>query len=240
MIRHAVLISVLAFLLSGCGLIDYFYLPPPEDTAQELAELGHEAMREKDYGDAIKYFTKLRDRYPFSPYTVDAELTLGDAYYLDEQYLAAADTYKEFEALHPRHQAIPYVLYQIGRSNLELLSSIDRPQNAADEALQYFTRLYELYPDTEFGQKAPDLIKKARRHVAEHELFVADFYWRTERFGAAWRRYQFVVDNFSDIPDVYEYAQSRAEISYYRYQQTRTEVEREEREGSWRDWFDWL
>lgn len=132
MIRRCFCLSGLFLLLvlcSGCGVIDYFFLSPPEDTAQELAELGNEAMQEKEYGKAIEYFQKLRDRYPFSPFTTAGELSLGDAYFLDEQYRAASETYKEFESLHPRHEAIPYVLLQIGISSYNQFESIDLPQD---------------------------------------------------------------------------------------------------------------
>lgn len=49
--RHLVLAACL-LLLSGCGIIDYFFLPPPEDTAQELYEGANDAMQEKNYSQA--------------------------------------------------------------------------------------------------------------------------------------------------------------------------------------------
>ena len=103
--RHLVLAACL-LLLSGCGIIDYFFLPPPEDTAQELYEGANDAMQEKNYSQAAQYYTKLKDNFPFSPYTVEAELSLGDAFFLDGKYPEAAEAYKEFESLHPRHEAI--------------------------------------------------------------------------------------------------------------------------------------
>ncbi len=78
---------ILVSMLSGCGIIDYIYLPPPEDTAQELFEAGNDAMREKNYSAAIGYYTKLKDNFQFSPYALEAELSLGDAYFWDEDWL---------------------------------------------------------------------------------------------------------------------------------------------------------
>ena len=62
--------------LSGCGIIDYFYLPPSEDTAQELFENGNDAMAEKDYVSAVDYYTKLKDQYPSSPYTLSDNVSV--------------------------------------------------------------------------------------------------------------------------------------------------------------------
>lgn len=119
-------LALAIFSLSGCGIIDMIYLPPAEDTAQEIFEAGNDAMSEKNYVRAVELYNKLRDTYPFSPYTVDAELALADAYYLDEEYVLAAETYKDFESLHPRHEATPYVIYQTGMSLMKQFRSIDR------------------------------------------------------------------------------------------------------------------
>lgn len=232
---------LIALWLPGCAFIDSYFLPPPEDTAQEIYEAGIDAMSTKEYGDAQEYFGKLRDQFPFSPYALKAELALGDAYFLDEQYLLALDTYKEFEALHPSNENIPYVLYQIGNSNYKLFKSIDRRQENIKEGLEYFYRLTETYPDTKYAQAAKDLIAKSRRILAEHEVYMADFFWRTGQYGPAWHRYQYVVENFSDIPDLRDYASKRAEYSYYEYQKTLSEDERQRIQDSWKLWLKkWL
>ncbi|ABM28343.1 outer membrane protein assembly factor BamD [Nitratidesulfovibrio vulgaris] len=237
---RAACMAALTFMLSGCGIIDYFYLPPPEDTAQELYESGNDAMREKDYVAAAQAYTRLKDNYPFSPYTIEAELSLADAYFLDEEYPAAAEAYKEFETLHPRHQAIPYVLYQVGMARLKSFISVDRPVNNVQEAYQYFQRLRESYPGTEYAAKAEEHMKECRRLLAERELFIADVYWRTGKYGAAWQRYSFVRDNFKDVPHAVEYATEKANVAYLRHREAQSENIREAREGSWKQWFKWL
>jgi len=229
------------WLASGCALIDSYFLPPPEDTAQELYEAGMDAMGNKEYGDAQQYFSKLKDRFPFSPFALRAELALGDAYFLDADYLMALDSYKEFEALHPSHESIPYVLYQIGSADFNLFRSIDRRQENIQEGLEYFYRLRETYPDSEYATASEDMITKGRRILAEHEGYVADFFWRTEQYGPAWNRYQYVVENFSDVPDLRDYARKRAEYSYFEYQKTLSEEERLRIQGSWKLWLKkWL
>ena len=228
------------WLLSGCGIVDYYFLKPPEDTAQELAQGGFEAMEAKDYRRAIANFTKLKDRYPFSPYTSAAELALGDAYFLSGQYEAAVQTYLEFESLNPGHEATPYVLFQTGMSNLKQFRSIDRPSENLALALQYFTRLQEMFPNSPQAADAQVYILEARRKMAEHELFVADFYWRRGEFGPAWQRYAFVAKNFAEIPEIVEYAERQSNFAYYRFQQEQSRKDREQREGTWKRFLEWL
>ena len=234
------LIAICLVMITGCGILDYFFLPPPEDTAQELFENANDAMREKDYVTAAKYFQRIKDNFPFSPYTLEAELSLGDAYYMDEDFPMAADAYKEFEMLHPGHEAIPYVLYQIGMSDLKSFRSIDRPTTMIQEALEYFTRLTESYPGTDEANKAAEQIGKCRELLAEHELYIGDVFWNSGRYGAAWRRYSYILDEFKDVPEVYKHAEEKSVAAYYRYREEQSRQTREKIEGSWKDWFRWM
>lgn len=237
--RHFVLVACI-MLLSGCGVIDYFFLPPPEDTAQELYEGASDAMREKKYSQAASYYMRLKDNFPFSPYTVEAELALGDALFLDEKYPEAAEAYKDFESLHPRHESIPYVLYQVGMSDLKSFISVDRPTTSVQEALEYFGRLRESYPGTEYAIKAEAEILNGRRIIAEHELYLGDVFWNMKKFGPAWKRYTYIVENFPDVKDVSEHAQEKSLSAYYKYREQQSKEAREQIEGSWKRWFDWL
>lgn len=231
---------ILVSMLSGCGIIDYIYLPPPEDTAQELYEAGNDAMRDKNYVAATSYYTKLKDNFPFSPYAVQAELALADAYFLDEEWILASEAYKDFEAMHPRHEAIPYVLYNIGMANLNGYPSIDRSPLQVEEAYSYFSRLVESYPGTEYALGAKEQMVWCRRLMAEHELYVADFYFRMDRYASALARYKDIISKFPDVPDIYEHAQVKAKASFIKDREQQAEQTREKREGSWKDWFDWL
>lgn len=237
---HFFCASVLVVNLTGCGIIDLFYLPVPEDTAQELIEAGNDAMRDKDYSAAIGYYTKLKDNYQFSPYAIEAELSLADAYFLDEEWGQAIEAYKEFESLHPRHGAIPYVLFNIGMANRNLYLSIDRPIAPIEEAYSYFKRITEAYPDSEYMEKSSEMMVECRRLMAEHELYIADFYYRMGKYGAAWMRYKNLVDNFKDVTDIYSHAEEKGQAAFIKHREQQAKETREKREGTWKDWFNWL
>ena len=81
---------------------------------------------------------------------------------------------------------------------------------------------------------------KCRRYQAEHEIFVADFYWRTEKYNSAWKRYEYVVENYQDLPDIVQYARRRGKLAYFLYQKKVSELKRKQEQGSWKQWFDWL
>lgn len=234
-----IIVILAALFFSGCT---YFQSGPRplEDSPWELAQAGTSALEEERYREAIRYFSDLKDRYPFSPHTPTAEVALGDAYFKAGNHTAAVSAYREFLELNPRHELAPYALFRAGLANYSKFKTVDRPQTHMLEAVEYFQRVIESYPDSEFAEHAKHYIVLSRIKEAEHELFVADFYWRSKRYGPAWNRYSHIVENFQDLPWIVEYAQERSKISYYKFQLDESRQKREEDQGTWKDWFRWL
>ena len=229
-----------ALLLGGCAFIDEYFLPAPQDTVQEMFEAGNEAMREKDYTSAIKFYNRIKEEFPFSPYAVESELALADAHFLDSDFPAATEAYRDFETLHPRHEAIPYVLYQLGMSLKNSYDSIDHAGAEVQEAETIFKRLSQEYPGTEYGQKAQEQITACRKLLAQHEVFIANVFWGMKNYQSAWARYQYVAKTYPDIKEEAEFARNRAEAAYLKFRQGDAQSVRERQQGSWKDWFKWL
>jgi len=240
--RRLLLLGMLvcSLSLSGCAFVDQYFLPPAEDTVQEVFEAGKDAMREKNYKQAAIYFTRIKDEHPFSPYALQSELALADAHFLNEEYWLAAEAYRDFETLHPRHEAIPYVLYQLGQSLRNTYTSIDHSAKEVSEALEYFIRLQQEYPDTEYGRQAADQILACRRLLAQREIFIANVFWGMENYKAAYTRFQHVVKTYPDVKEEAEYARTKGEAAYLKFRQNDAQDMRELQEGSWKDWFRWL
>jgi outer membrane protein assembly factor BamD len=181
--------------VAGCA----WFQTKEEKTAQELVDEGTEAFRDKDYKKAIESFEKLKDWYPFSRYSILAELKLGDAHYYSKDYEEAIFAYEEFENLHPKNEAVPYVVYQIGRCYFDRLQTIDRDQTMAKEALQTFERLTRTYPTSPYAKKAEEHMKVCDRNLAEHEFYVGMFYYKTKHYKAALERFKTVLRSYPDL-----------------------------------------
>jgi len=175
--RIAMIYLVVLLAGSGCtsikNQIDKLFGIDEGGSAQELAWDGMDAYERGKYDKAIEKFQKLKDYYPFSKYAILAELKIADAHYQREEYEEAIFAYENFEQLHPRNEAIPYVIYQIGRSYYDQIDTPDRDQTSARKALQTFQRLIKLY--------------------------IGMFYYRTKHYKAALHRFMSVI---SDYPDV--------------------------------------
>ena len=240
--RNFVLALMFCFSLTGCGgLIESYFVETPTDTVQEKFEVAVESMQMKEYGKAVLLFTDIKDNYPFSPYVIEAELGLADALYLNEDYLNAADAYRDFESLHPRHEAIPYVLLQAARSLRLSYRSIDRASSNVQMAEEYASRVVNEYPDTEYAALAQEELKTCRRLLAEREVFISNVYWNMGNYEAAYNRYTRIMEQFPDVEQVYEYSKKQAEASYILFRKESAEEIREQKEGSWKNWLkSWL
>lgn len=240
--RIPILLFILlgCLVLSGCSSLNPFSSSKSFKTPAELFRAGEKAMEKGDYGDAAKYFQRLKEEHPFSRRIAEAELGLADAYYRQEKYSAAESAYKEFESLHPGSPEIPYVLFRIGRANLKQFKSVDLSQEEVREAEKYFTRLVQAYPESEYVPEAREYISQSRRRMAQHQIYVADFYMRTKKYRAAWLRYSSVFENYQNLEKVAEYAGRRAREAYYLSLKQESEEARIAQRGSWKQWFDWL
>ncbi|MCF8104089.1 MAG: outer membrane protein assembly factor BamD [Desulfohalobiaceae bacterium] len=239
-LRFVIVICLLGFAPAGCGAIDSFFMPALHGSAQDQIMAGNEAMQAKEYGKAIKYYKALKESYPFSDYMELAEMGLADAYFFDQRYVAAEEAYKEFESLHPGHKHIGYVLLQIGVSNLRQFKSIDLPMDYILEAKEYFQRVRELFSESPYAAKAEEYLRRCNRIQGEHEIFVADFYQRREKYLSAWKRYEYVKEHYSEFADLQEYVSRQSRAAYLKYQKKRSEQEYIQQQGSWKQWFEWL
>ncbi len=192
--------------LMSVWLIAFFVLiacagsePKEEKSAQELIQDGVAFFEAGKYKKAIDSFERLRDWYPFSKYAILAELKIADAYFNLESYAEAIFAYEEFDQLHPRNEAIPYVIYRIGRSHFNQIDTVDRDQSSAIKALETYRRLVEQYPtDIYAGMGRSDMLI-CYQSIAGHEFYVGQFYYKQKNYKAAKVRFTNVVENFPDV-----------------------------------------
>jgi outer membrane protein assembly factor BamD len=184
--RSFSLFFAITLLATGCGTsLTQFYFgdlfgkgsSTTEKNADALAVEGMQKMQEKDYGDALKAFQKIKEHYPYSKYAILAELKLGDAHFQRKEYSEAAIAYEEFARLHPRNEVIPYVLYQIGMCHFLSFSTIDRDQEETRLAMEAFQRLVEAYPQSEYAHRAKKQLFEAQKRIVAHEYQVGRFYF---------------------------------------------------------------
>jgi len=168
-------------------------------SAQQLAWDGMEAYEDGDYKEGIEYFQQLRDRFPFSKYVILAELKIADSHYHLKNYDEAIFAYEEFEKLHPRNEAIPYVLYQIGRCYFDQIDTIDRDQTPAIKAYETFQRLDKQFPNDKYARSGVEHITTCVKSIAGNEYYIGVFYYKSKHYKAALHRFMTVISDFPDV-----------------------------------------
>lgn len=189
-----IILSLVLLLSPGCA----WFQTEDNMNAYELAIKGMEEFNSQRYNGAIESFEKLRDWYPFSKYAILAELKVADAHYQLQHYEDAVYAYEEFENLHPRNEAIPYVIYQIGLCQFEQIDTIDRDQTNAKAALHTFKRLLRQFPDDSYANLARANIKKCLKSLAGNEFYIGLYYYKTKHYKGALSRFKAVLKNYPD------------------------------------------
>jgi outer membrane protein assembly factor BamD len=190
----ALLLALTLMLLAGCSLGKNL----EEESAEELAKKGLQYYNVGNYYRARETFTVIMERFPFSRFSLLAELKAADCEYYQKNYPEALVLYQQFEKNHPTNEAVPYVLFQVGRSHYNQIDAIDRDTSQAFEAIKAFDRLLRTFPKTPYEEEAKSLIARSRTFLAEHELYVANFYFRTRKYEEAKGRAEFLLANYPE------------------------------------------
>jgi outer membrane protein assembly factor BamD len=212
-IPEILLILCLVFAMSGCSTVKgWFGKKDKGDKPPDvLAEEGLKEMKKKNYIDAVETFEKVRDRYPYSEQALLAQIKVADAYFFAKKYDEAIQAYREFEKLHPTNKAVPYCIFREGQCYYRQRSTIDRDQTSTQKAIDEFKRLKQKFPESEYVAKADHYLARCRKDLAEHELYVAEFYYKTKRYQAALDRYQSLIQDYPEFPKNAEAKQRIAE-----------------------------
>lgn len=198
------LVVVLTLPLAGCGgsqkLMSYlgFRTTPQGKSAEDLAMKGLDYYSHGKYNKSKQSFETLLNQYPFSEYSLLAELKIADSNYYLENYEEAFLNYKDFEEHHPTNEAIPYVLFQMAMCYYNQIDTIDRDTSNAENAIYAFSRLLRAFPNSVYTEEAQTRIRAARNFLANHEYYVASFYERTYAYEEAKARLEYLLRQYPD------------------------------------------
>ena len=192
--------------LAGCshGQPDIATLTSNSD--QVIWEAGQKALQKHEWDSARQHFKRIIDAFPQSQYAPSARLGLGDSYIQEggnANDILAIGAYREFLTLYPSHPKSDYAQFQVAESYYRQKSGPDRDQTQTIHALEEYERLLDLYPSSEYIEKARDRIKESRQTLARAEYMAGYFYQKTRQFcRAAVARYEGIVKEYPDFADL--------------------------------------
>ena len=176
------------------------------DAQANLAK-GNDAFKSKSYLDAEKYFEYVKTKYPFLDAAKEAEIRLADIDFDREKYTEARDRYQNFVKLHPTHPKVDYAAFRAALTHYKDMPSEffilpparekDQVQvRAANKAMTDFVRSY---PNSAYLPEGKKILEDTKHRLAEHELYVAEFYAKRGRWAAVAQRLETVADKYSGL-----------------------------------------
>jgi len=170
-------------------------------------DLGEEAFKAKDYTEAVEYFNQVRNKFPYSKYAVIAEVRAADALFEDEKYVEATEQYKMFLKMRPTNEKAPHAMFRIG-----MCSYYQMPKDwffmppVYEEDLTYVKSTIDAmqalvlrFPNAPEVKKAREVTDQCRMRLAKHEMYVAKFYFKDEKWQASYNRAKGLVDTYSNL-----------------------------------------
>ena len=155
-------------------------------TAQQNYEKGLADLKDENYAEALRYFTYVKQKFPFSKYAALAELAAADTEFERGSYQEAIDAYKSFLRLHPKHEKVAegYVSFRIAEAHVKQMPddwflippSYEKDQSVVLDALRELNNLVDRFPNSKYLKPAGEYRRTVLRRLIDHEVFVARFY----------------------------------------------------------------
>lgn len=183
---------LLLLLVVSCGSSD----KDSRGEAEKLFAEAQELAKSERFILATEKLNIIKSQHPYSFYATPAELLQAEILYKQENYIESAAAFMLFRDFHPRHEKIPYVILMIAESFYKQIpSTIDRDLEPAVEAIRYYQEVLERYPNTEDASKAQKRITEANNMLKAKDIYIADFYFKTKKWGAARYWYLDIIQN---------------------------------------------
>ena len=178
------------------------------DTARHNYEKGLRELKDDSFPESIKYFSFVKNKFPFSRYATLAELRIADAQFGQDKFLEAIDAYKLFVKFHPTHPEVTngYASYRICAAYMEQIPSDwflvppshEKDQGATRDAMRALTAFLKTFKRSKYLPKVKKLYRKCIRRLADHELYVAQFYLERDKPKATILRLEALLNKYPD------------------------------------------
>lgn len=171
-------------------------------------------LNDADFAKCGKYFDKLEARFPFGPYSQQAQINAAYCYWKAQEQAQALVAIDRFIKLHQGSPNLDYGYYLKGlitfNDDLGWLGKFtgqdlsERDPKAAKEAFESFKVVVERFPDSKYTPDSLDRMRYIVNSLAEADVIVARFYYQRGAYLAAANRAQLVIRDYDRAPAVEE------------------------------------
>ena len=209
-----VAISFAALILGGCAGSDGTKDDTDIWSESKLYSEATDKLNDGDFAKCGKYFEKLEARFPFSPYSQQAQINSAYCYWKAQEQTQALVAIDRFIKLHQGSENLDYAYYLKGlitfNDDLGWLGKFtgqdlsERDPKAAKEAFESFKVVVERFPNSKYAPDSLDRMRYIVNSLAEADVIVARFYYQRGAYLASANRAQLVIRDYDRAPAVEE------------------------------------
>jgi outer membrane protein assembly factor BamD len=174
-----------------------------------------EEFKDENWTEVVSGVDEYKVRYPYSKNNPEAELMQANAYYLSGKLPEAIAAYESFARKNPIDSNVSFVYSRIAKSyDAQAPEEVDREQASAKKAISRYQYYIKNYPNAASVAEANERITVLTKRLADHETFVARFYWKKDLYSGALTRYLGIIKNYEQYEDLKKEAIERSAICY--------------------------
>lgn len=208
LLRNLVYAAALAGSVASCapataeshGALSY------SDDAKKAYDKAMEAFDAHEWEEAKTLFKEVKRKYSYSRYARLAELRMADADYEGEKLAEAVTGYRSFVHDHRTDPEVPYARFRICKTLFDevsdgglLLPPLEERDQATNlESYKELTSFMKDYPTGPYAKQGRYMLKVVTGRLVRHELYVARYYLRNDKFEASVVRIQYGLRNYAD------------------------------------------
>ncbi len=175
---------------------------------------GYQALSDNDPYFAAQKFLEAELLFPQSEWAPKSALMASYSYYLQDYYAEATSNLERYLKTYPKHKDLPYAHYLIAMCYYETIEDEKRDTEPILKAKNRFEFILANYPETDFALDAKYKLDLIDNLLASKETYLGRHYTKKGKWIPAIKRFQNVLENYSQTIYVEEALHRLVEINY--------------------------
>tara|TARA_Y100000992_G_scaffold292823_1_gene250759 strand:- start:144 stop:983 length:840 start_codon:yes stop_codon:yes gene_type:complete len=175
---------------------------------------GYQKLEINDTYNAAQKFLEAELLFPQSNWAPKSALMASYSYYLQNYYSEALSNLNRYLKTYPEDKNIPYAHFLIGICYYEMIEDEKRDIDPLLKAKDQFILIINNYPNTDFALDAKFKLDLIEDILASKEMYLARHYQKKNKWVAAIKRYQIIVNEYDESIFVEEALHRLVEINY--------------------------
>lgn len=192
------LLSLLFLVVSIVSCSGKTPIKPTEEgfNAERSFAKANKLIDEKNYDEARKVLTEIKNRDLSKKFAPLAELRIADSYVKEGEPELAAAEYRKFLDMFPDNRLASYAQYQIAMIYFNQIEGPERGYSGAAQALAEFQKLKTEFPRNPYREIVDLRIQKCKDTIADYEFLVGKFYMDKDSYNAAIGRFEGLIEKY--------------------------------------------